>query len=112
MRVCERNKQTAYYQLYEGKTPKTNSDGKLTGRSTETYGEKTEFRVHIRMGSERTHLEPYGTNDETGLTLYMEKDLGFDTNTVLWIGETDKPNYRVTAVAKNINGIVVKAKLR
>lgn len=111
MRVLTRNKQKAYYQLYEGISDATDSDGNYTGEKVVSYGEKTEFKANIYEGTDPTLYQPYGTEDEAICTLYMSKDLGFDNQTVLWIGDTDKANYIVTSVSNNLNGIVVKAKM-
>ena len=108
MRTLTRNRRTAYYQLYEGITEATDSDGNYTGDKTPTYSEETEFRANIYMGTDPTLYQPYGTTDETVCTLYMSKDMGFDEQTILWI---DDKKYIVTSVSDNMNGIVVKAKM-
>ena len=108
MRTLTRNKQTAYYQLYQGVTEATDSDGNYTGDKIVKYSEKIGFRANIYQGTDPTVYQPYGDAQEQGCTLYMSQDLGFDTQTLLWINDT---KYIVTSVSRNINGIVVRAKM-
>lgn len=108
MRTLTRNKRTAYYQLFESVTEEVDSDGNLTGGKTVNYSEQTSFKANIYMGTDPTLYQPYGNADETVCTLYMDKDMGFDTQTILWINSV---RYIVTSVSDNINGVVVKAKM-
>lgn len=108
MRVISRNRQTAYYQLYQGNTEQTDVNGDYTGDKTPIYSEMTEFRANIYMGTDPTLYQPYGNADETICTLYLSEDHGFDTQTLLWIRGM---KYIVTAVSNNLNGITVKAKM-
>lgn len=111
MRVVKRNWQTAYYQNPTGKTPQRDSNGKLNGKYNPVYGEKVKFKAHIHFGAENAYYRPYGIQSDYSLSLYFEKlPDDWTEETVLWIGDTDKPNYIVSAIAPNLSGILVRAK--
>lgn len=117
-RLQTRNTQTAYYQLYTGKTEGVDSNGYKTGRYTETYGEKTKFRPNVSFGATgifagnnaKMLQEPYGIRDEHSITLYTDRDYGIDARTLLWIGDTDKANYQVTSISPSLMGYTITAK--
>lgn len=111
MRVLMRNTQTAYYQLYEGMTDETDSNGYKTGSKIKSYGTKTQFRANIYHSTQDAFYQPYGVQETYDLTIYMETDLGFTEETLLWIGDTEEANYIVSSVAPNMNGIVIRAKV-
>lgn len=108
MRVLTRNKQTIFYQLYEGVSDVLDGDGNLTGDKEVTYSEKTPLRANVYMGNDPTLYQPYGNADETICTLYLDRDHGMDTQTILWIRNI---KYIVTSVSNNLNGTTVKAKM-
>lgn len=108
MRTLTRNQKTAYYQLYLGQTDVLDDNGNITEDKTESYGEMTEFRADIYQGSEPSSYHPYGVVEEDTITLYMDRDLGFDETTLIWFGEN---KHIVTSVSDNLNGVVVRAKV-
>lgn len=111
MRVLRRNKQKAYYQLLDSITNQLDRNGVWNGNFDYHYGEKTAFKANIHMGSESAFYEPYGTQTDYGITMYMsEVPEGWNEQTVLWIGETDKANYIVTSISRNLNGMLVRAR--
>lgn len=112
MRVAKRNWQTAYYQIPMGKRDLTDKNGNLTGKHELLYAPKVKFKSHIHFGAENAYYRPYGIQSDYSLSLYFEKLPSDDwtEETVLWIGDTDKPNYIITAIAPNLSGILVRAK--
>ena len=111
MRVAKRNMQKAYYQLQTGTAPQYDRSGQRNGNVNYTYGAKTEFWANIYKSGRDAYYQPYGTVNDYSLSLYMsELPDGWNEQTILWIGNTDKANYIVSSIAVNMNGVAVFAK--
>lgn len=117
-RLQTRNTSIAYYQLYVSEEEAVDANGYKTGEHIITYGDKTAFRATISYGAvgifagnnAKAINTPYGIRDEHSITLYTDKDYGFDSKTVLWVGDTDKANYHVTNCAPSSMGYTISAK--
>ena len=109
MRSLQRNKQTIYYALYEGKKETIDSNNLRTGQYKPSYGEPVSYQINVSAARGTAGVEMFGIDTDYSRTMETN-DLGcpIDETTVLWIGKTpngDDFNYRVTSVARSLNSV-------
>lgn len=111
MRTQHRNQRPVYYAAYEGVTELTDEDGNYTGEYGVSYTEPTFALMNVSGGRGQADVALFGltqTFARTATTQDLETD--WNTQMVFWV-ECDpatKPyNYRVAAVSRTINQVVL-----
>lgn len=110
MRTVQRNKRPVAYAFYEGAT-EVLDDGEHTGEYTVTYTKPVKALMNVSGGRGYADVALFGLNSSYSRTAVTE-DLktDFNTETVFWIDndpDTDPHDYRVVAVARTINQVVI-----
>lgn len=114
MRSMERNKQTIYYALYQGKTPILDDDGNETGDNKVSHSNPVKFRIRVSPNKGDSSDEVFGKSlDYDRAMNTADKKFLIDEYSILWIntvpeikedGSTDTPHdFTVVRVAKDIN---------
>lgn len=114
MRSMERNKQTIYYALYQGKTPILDDDGNETGDSKISYSNPVKFKIRVSPNKGDSSEEVFGKSLDYDRVMYTaEHSFPIDEYSILWInekpeikedGSTDTSHdYTVTRLAKDLN---------
>jgi len=96
MRLLDRNKQTIYYALYNGRGMLTDSEGNYTGEVGITYSEPVKVRAYVRatqgswtIASDST-MNQFGLDIDYDRTIQLEgTDWDIREDTVLWIDDLD-----------------------
>ena len=116
MKTLARNKRKFLYCLYEGNTTEIVDEyGNATGEFTISYGDPVEAWGNISPATGDSSVEMFGGLDNYDKVIVMDKDVGIDTETVLFVGkeyeETDEGqpvyNYTVRRVAKSLNFVAI-----
>ena len=112
MRTLRRNKQKIYYANYVSKTETVDSNGFYTGEKVITYNTPTEAWVNVSPSRGEASIELFGADLNYTNTIVTDKDLGWDENTILWVGTLSSlpHNYTVVSVAKSINSVAYAIK--
>lgn len=111
MRTQHRNQRPVYYAAYEGVTELTDEGGNYTGEYGVSYTEPTFALMNVSGGRGQADVALFGLTQTFSRTATTQ-DLDTDWNTqmVFWV-ECDpatKPyNYRVAAVSRTINQVVL-----
>ena len=118
MRTLERNKQTIYYALYEGKKPLTDEYGNPTGEYEVLYSEPVLLKINVSAARGEYSTRQFGEMENYDRILVTNDiNLPISETSILWIDslDTTKPHdYIVKKVAKSLNTIsytVTKVKL-
>lgn len=111
MRALERNKQTIYYALYEGKEPVLDGYGNETGEYEILYSSPTALRINVSAAKGASSTRPFGDTENYDKVL-MTDDLSvpITETSILWIDSLDtrKPHdYIVKKVAKSLNSVSI-----
>lgn len=116
MRTLQRNRQTIWYALYQGKTDAVDAAGNKTGEKVVSYSTPIETAMNVSGGRGVAEAQFFGMDNPFTRTVVTE-DLvtPFDTTTVFWFDKTpnqdaDDYNFVCTGVAKTINGRVIALK--
>lgn len=111
MRICQRNKRTIYYALYDGLRELVDSDGNLTGEQHPDYKPYVEARMNVSGGRGRADIELFGIdNPFTRTAVTDDLETPFNTDTIFWFEsdpQIEAHNYRCTGVARTINQVVI-----
>lgn len=111
MRTQHRNQRPVYYAAYEGVTELTDDDGNYTGEYGVSYTEPTFALMNVSGGRGQADVALFGltqTFSRTATTQDLETD--WNTQMVFWVEcdpETNPYNYRVAAVSRTINQVVL-----
>ncbi len=110
MKCLDRNKQTFYYALYEGKTPLRDEYGNLTGEYSVNYSEPQSAKMNVSASRGTADTELFGiTANYTKTIVTEDMSCPIDENSILWIGISPQNgasyNYSVVQVAKSLNSI-------
>lgn len=101
MRLMERNKQTFYYQTYEGETELVDEDGLDTGRTVAKYSDKTECRGTISVASGYAEQQVFGNLEQYDRVIILDdKTVPIDETSRVYI---DDKSYIVKRVADSLN---------
>jgi hypothetical protein len=118
VRTLERNKQTIYYALYEGKEPLTDEYGNPTGEYEVLYSEPVFLKINVSAARGEYETRLFGDMENYDKVLVTDDlSLPITEASILWIDslDTTKPHdYIVKKVAKSLNTIsyaVTKVKL-
>ena len=111
MRTVKRNKRPVAYAFYEGVTELTDADGNLTGEYSVQYTAPVKALMNVSGGRGQADIALFGLTDTFSRTATTEDlETKFDNETVFWIEndpDTDPFDYRVVAVSRTINQVVI-----
>lgn len=124
MRCMERNKQTFYYALYEGKEAIVDEYGNTTGEYKVIWGNPQKYSANVSAAKGDVSSNQFGENLSYDKTIIADDiTLAIDEYSILWIDtkpelnedgslkKDDKDNvitphdYIVKKVAKSINSV-------
>ena len=111
MRTVKRNKRPVAYAFYEGVTELTDADGNLTGEYSVQYTSPVKTLMNVSGGRGQADIALFGLTQTFARTATTE-DLTtpFNTETVFWVEtdpDTEPFDYRVVAVSRTINQVVL-----
>jgi hypothetical protein len=99
------------YAFYQGVTELTDSDGNLTGEYSVSYTEPTKTLMNVSGGRGQADIALFGLTQTFARTATTEDlETKWNTETVFWIEadpETEPFDYRVVAVSRTINQVVI-----
>lgn len=109
MRTLERNKQTIYYALYEGKEPLTDEYGSPTGEYEVLYSEPVFLKINVSAARGEYSTRQFGEMENYDKILVTDDiNLPISETSILWIDslDTTKPHdYIVKKVARSLNSV-------
>lgn len=111
MRTVKRNKRPVAYAFYNGVTELTDTDGNLSGEYEVSYTEPVKTLMNVSGGRGQADIALFGLTQTFARTATTE-DLKtpFNTQTVFWVEtdpDTEPFDYRVVAVSRTINQVVL-----
>ena len=111
MRASLRDKRPVAYAFYDGMTEMVDGDGNYTGEHEITYTTPVRTLMNVSGGRGQSDVSLFGLTDTFARTAVTD-DLTtpFDTTTVFWVEcdpDTEPFNYRVVAVSRTINQVVL-----
>lgn len=111
MRTAKRNKRPVAYAFYAGATEILDDNGGHTGEYTVSYTEPVKTLMNVSGGRGQADIALFGLTQTFARTAVTE-DLTtpFSTETVFWVEtdpDTEPYDYRVSAVARTINQVVL-----
>ena len=111
MSTLERNKQTIYYALYEGKEPLTDEYGNPTGEYEVLYSEPVLLKINVSAARGEYSTRQFGETENYDKVLVTDDiNIPITETSLLWIDDTDtsKPHdYIVKKVAKSLNSVAI-----
>lgn len=111
MRASLRDKRPVAYAFYSGMTELTDTDNNYTGEYQLSYTTPVRTLMNVSGGRGQADVSLFGLTDTFARTAVTD-DLKtpFDTTTVFWVEcdpDTSPFNYRVVAVSRTINQVVL-----
>lgn len=111
MRASLRDKRPVAYAFYSEMTEMVDGDGNYTGEHEITYTTPVKTLMNVSGGRGQSDVSLFGLTDTFARTAVTD-DLTtpFDTTTVFWVEcdpDTEPFNYRVVAVSRTINQVVL-----
>lgn len=111
MRTVKRNKRPVAYAFYQGVTELLDDDGNYTGEYTVSYTEPVKTLMNVSGGRGQADIALFGLTETFARTATTEDlETNFNTETVFWVEtnpDTDPFDYRVVAVSRTINQVVL-----
>ena len=111
MRTVQRDKRPVAYAFYEGMTEMVDGGGYYTGEYQLSYTTPVKTLMNVSGGRGQADVSLFGLTDTFARTATTDDlETPFDTSTVFWIEcdpDTDPFNYRVVAVSRTINQVVL-----
>ena len=111
MRTVKRNKRPVAYAFYQGVTELTDADGLLTGEYQVHYTNPVKTLMNVSGGRGQADIALFGLTQTFARTATTEDlDTPFNTQTVFWVEtdpDTEPFDYRVVAVSRTINQVVL-----
>ena len=111
MRTVKRNKRPVAYAFYEGVTELTDADGNLSGEYSVQYTEPVKTLMNVSGGRGQADIALFGLTQTFARTATTEDLITpFNTQTVFWVEtdpDTEPFDYRVVAVSRTINQVVL-----
>ena len=111
MRTVKRNKRPVAYAFYSGMMDLIDSDGNYTGETEITYTTPVKTLMNVSGGRGQADIALFGLVSNFSRTAVTEDlETKFNTETVFWIDadpDTELHDYRVVAVARTINQVVL-----
>jgi len=109
VRTLERNKQTIYYALYEGKEPLKDEYGNPIGEYEVLYSEPVLLKINVSAARGEYSTRQFGEMENYEKILVTDDtNLPISETSILWIDslDTTKPHdYIVKKVAKSLNSV-------
>lgn len=111
MRTSQRDKRPVAYAFYNGVTELTDDDGNYTGEYDVSYSEPVSALMNVSGGRGQADIALFGLTQTFSRTATTQ-DLDTDWNTemVFWVEadpDTEPFDYRVVAVSRTINQVVL-----
>jgi hypothetical protein len=111
LRTVKRNKRPVAFAFYDGVTELTDADGLLTGEWEVHYTTPVKTLMNVSGGRGQADIALFGLTQTFARTATTE-DLKtpFNTQTVFWVEndpDTEPFDYRVVAVSRTINQVVL-----
>jgi len=111
LRTVKRNKRPVAFAFYDGVTELTDADGLLTGEYEVRYTAPVKTLMNVSGGRGQADIALFGLTQTFARTATTE-DLKtpFNTQTVFWVEndpDTEPFDYRVVAVSRTINQVVL-----
>lgn len=111
MRTSHRDKRPVAYAFYDGVAELSDADGNLTGEYEVGYTEPVKTLMNVSGGRGQADIALFGLTQTFARTATTE-DLTtpFNTQTVFWVEtdpDTEPFDYRVVAVSRTINQVVL-----
>ena len=111
MRTMQRDKRPVAYAFYEGVTELSDDDGNLTGEYEVHYTEPVKTLMNVSGGRGQADIALFGLTQTFARTATTEDlETNWNTETVMWVEtdpDTDPFDYRVVAVSRTINQVVL-----
>jgi hypothetical protein len=111
LRTVKRNKRPVAYAFYNGVTELFDDDGNLSGEYEVSYTDPAKTLMNVSGGRGQADIALFGLTQTFARTATTE-DLTtpFNTQTVFWVEndpDTEPFDYRVVAVSRTINQVVL-----
>lgn len=111
MRTMQRNKRPVAYAFYQGVTELYDTNGNLSGEYEVSYTKPVKALMNVSGGRGQADIALFGLTQTFARTVTTE-DLKtpFNTQTVFWVEtdpDTEPFDYRVVAVSRTINQVVL-----
>jgi hypothetical protein len=111
LRTVKRNKRPVAFAFYDGVTELTDADGLLTGEWEVHYTTPVKTLMNVSGGRGQADVALFGlTQNFSRTAVTQDLDTDWNTEMVMWVEcdpDTDPFNYRVAAVARTINQVVL-----
>ena len=110
MKCLDRNKQPAYYALYQGKENILDEYGNVTGEVKVNYSEPQMVMMNVSASRGDASLDMFGIAINYSKALISSDiTLPIAEDSILWVGKSpagDAPhNFVVSAIAKSLNSV-------
>lgn len=111
MRTLKRNKRPVAYAFYAGQSEVVDTDGNYTGELEVNYTDPIKTLMNVSGGRGQADIALFGLTQSFSRTATTE-DLGtkWSTDMVFWVEtdpDTEPFDYRVAAVSRTINQVVL-----
>ena len=111
MRTVKRNKRPVAYAFYAGMTDLVDDEGNFTGETAISYTTPVKTLMNVSGGRGQADIALFGLVSNFSRTAVTEDlETQFNTETVFWVDadpDTELHDYRVVAVARTINQVVL-----
>ena len=111
MRTTQRDKRPVAYAFYNGMTELVDGDGNYTGEYELSYTTPVRTLMNVSGGRGQANVSLFGLTDTFARTAITDDlETPFDTTCVFWVEcdpDTSPFNYRVVAVSRTINQVVL-----
>jgi len=106
MRILNRNKQTIYYALYEGKVPLRDEYGNETGEYAIQHSPPVAVRLNVSAARGESATRAFGESEDYDKILVTNKThLPITPTSLLWVDVPPPamPDYSVRRIARSLN---------
>ena len=111
MRTVKRNKRPVAYAFYAGQTEIVDDDGNYTGELDVSYSEPVKTLMNVSGGRGQADIALFGLTQTFARTATTEDlQTNWSTDMVFWVEadpDTEPFDYRVVAVSRTINQVVL-----
>lgn len=108
MRTLKRNRRRFFYSLYRGEFLLYDDYGYETGELDQVYSVPVECWANISAAKGEVSTEQFGINESYDKVIVMDKDLGIEESSALWIDSVTKSDDAYSISSKPQDYIVVK----
>lgn len=111
MRTVQRDKRPVWYAFYAGQTEITDDNGDFTGEYDVEYTAPVKALMNVSGGRGQADVALFGlTQNFSRTAVTQDLDTNWNTEMVMWVERdpvTAPFNYRVAAVARTVNQVVL-----